>query len=63
MPITIKPGSQVICVEGAEIGEKGKVTSVFRRYDEEDKTSRKVVSFENEWGKRVTTRLAWVRLL
>jgi ribosomal protein L24 len=60
---TIKKGVRVIAVEGADQGEKGIVSSVFRRYDEDDKATRKMVSFENETGHRITTRLAWVREL
>lgn len=59
--VKIKSGSQVICVEGVHQGEKGKVTSVFRRYDEESVQMRKMVSFENERGRRITTRLSWCR--
>lgn len=61
MPTTIKSGSQVLCVEGPHQGERGKVTSVFRRFEEDDRTTRKLVSFENERGRRITTRLSWVR--
>jgi ribosomal protein L24 len=60
---TIKKGTRVIVVEGADQGEKGIVTSIFRRYDEDDRATRKMVSFENETGHRITTRLAWVREL
>jgi len=60
---TIKKGVKVIVVEGADQGEKGTVTSIFRRYDEDDRATRKMVSFEDETGHRITTRLAWVREL
>ena len=63
MPTTIKPGSQVLCVEGSSQGERGKVTSVFRRYDEGSQQTHKLVTFENSDGKRVTTRLSFVREL
>jgi ribosomal protein S4E len=63
MPSTIKKGTLVLVVEGADQGSKGKVTSIFRKYDEEDRATRKMVSFEDESGHRITTRLAWVREL
>jgi ribosomal protein S4E len=63
MSTMVKKGSTVLVVEGADQGEKGIVSSVFKRYDEEDKATRKMVSFENDDGKRVTTRLSWVRLI
>ncbi len=63
MPTTIKKGVRVLVVEGADIGEKGIVSSVFRRYDEDDRAARKMVSFETATGTRITTRLAWVREL
>ena len=60
---TIKKGTLVLVVEGADQGSKGKITSIFKRYDEEDRAHRKMVSFVDQHGKRVTTRLAWVREL
>ena len=63
MPNTIKSGSRVLVVEGIHQGEKGKVTSVARRFDEDSGQSRKVVTFENEHGRRITTRLSWCREL
>ena len=63
MPTSIKPGSQVTVIEGADRGERGKVTSIARRYDEGSGQTTKMVTFENEEGRRVTTRLSWVREL
>lgn len=63
MPISIKPGSQVICVEGSEQGEKGIVTRIWRHYDPGSGQTRKLVCFENGAGKSVTTRLNFVREL
>lgn len=61
MPTTIKSGTQVLCVEGAHKGEHGTVTTVARRYDEDSQQTTKMVTFETDKGKRVTTRLSWVR--
>lgn len=61
MPTTIKPGSWVICVEGPSQGERGKVTTVARRYDEDSQQTTKMVTFETERGRRITTRLSFVR--
>ena len=60
---TIKKGTLVLVVEGAEQGSKGKVTSIARRYDEGDHAYRKMVTLTDQHGKRVTTRLAWTREL
>lgn len=61
MPTTIKSGSQVVCVEGIHQGEHGKVTTVARRYDEDSQQTTKMVTFETERGRRITTRLSFVR--
>jgi ribosomal protein L24 len=63
MPSPIKKGTRVLVVEGVEQGSKGVITSVFRRYDEDDRARRKMVSIEDETGRVITTRLSWVRLL
>lgn len=60
MPKTaIKAGSKVLCVEGVDQGESGTVTHTQRLFD--GGHMRWVVWFDNDKGKKIRTRLNWVR--